>query len=100
MVALSSTLNPPSSVELSALVAAQRTQDRLGICECVERALQDRSGSAWVKTQAVGTIYEASLLGISTQIRDGVPLSAIKEAITALMGTWDALLIGELSPSP
>jgi TetR/AcrR family transcriptional repressor for divergent bdcA len=52
------------------------------------------------KAQTIATIYEAFLLGISTQIRDGVPLSAITAAISVLMGAWDALLFAEQSALP
>ncbi len=89
MVALSSLVHPPSSAELSALVAAQRRKNRLGISQCVERALGERPGPALVNARAVATIFEAFLLGISTQLRDGVPIGEIREAISVLMGTLD-----------
>lgn len=95
MVALSATVHPPGSAALSALVAEKRGQNRLGIRDCVERALQGRPGPVRARAEAVAAMVEAFLLGISTQVRDGVPLSAIKAAISALMGAWDALLTGD-----
>ena len=99
MIALSATVHPPSSAELSDLVSVQRRKNRIGIRDCVERALQGRLGSVAVTAEAVATIYEAFLLGISVQVRDGVPVEAIRAGISTLMGAWDTLLIGEQTMS-
>lgn len=88
MVALSSTLCPPSSIELKKLVASHREKNRAGIRRCVEKAAIASSLTA-SDVEMIATMYEAFLLGISTQIRDLVPLDSVQTAITGMMSFWD-----------
>ena len=40
---------------------------------------------------ALATLFEGILVGLSTQARDGVPLASLETSITQLMSVWDAL---------
>lgn len=91
MVALSSTLSPPSSVDLKSLVASQREKNRLGIRRCVERAnVEYLIDGANVEMLAI--MIDAFLLGMSTQIRDGVSQGQLQAAIDGVMHVWDMII--------
>jgi len=90
MVALSATLYPPSAADLALLVSAERQKNRIGIRRCVERDVRMSKLPA-SDIEAIATLYEGFLLGISTQVRDGVSPLALSAAITAIMSCWGPL---------
>ena len=90
MVALSAMSGSPGADHLRALTATERGANRAAITACVETAIL--SGELRPGTNATGlaTLLEALLLGLSSQIIDGVPASALEDAITAALASWDS----------
>ncbi len=89
MVVLSAANASPENRHLQMLVAAERQRTRDAIRHCIERAIA--SGELRQDADAVGlaTLAEALLVGMSVQVRDGVPHAAIAAAMSSLLQLWD-----------
>lgn len=67
-----------------------RARTRSGIARCVKRGIDRGELRADTDVNALATVFDAFLLGISTLARDGVHHNVMDAAITQLMGAWDA----------
>lgn len=95
LIALSATVGGASVPESAQrAVADQRARDRERIRQCVERAVN--CGELIPNTDVVGltAVIHGFLLGISTQVRDGVAPKDLNGAADALLMAWDALTPG------
>ncbi|WP_407316026.1 TetR/AcrR family transcriptional regulator [Pseudomonas sp. nanlin1] len=93
------------SAAISAPLAQARAINRAGIVACVERAIASGELPPSVVADALATVFDSFMLGISVLARDGVPLEKIDAAVTHVMAAWDGLLErglagGELGGSP
>jgi hypothetical protein len=61
---------------------------------CVERAIASGELPTTIVPEALATVFDSFLLGISVLARDGVPLHHIDDAVTQIMTVWDASCIG------
>lgn len=68
-----------------------RSLNRIGIVACVERAIAVGDLQATVVPDALATVFDSFLLGISVQARDGVSFEKIDAAVTQIMTLWDAV---------
>ena len=89
MLVLSTANASPENQHLQALVAAERRRTRDAIRHCVERAVT--SGELRQEADVIGlaALAEALLVGMSVQVRDGVPQTAIEAAVSNLLTLWD-----------
>lgn len=78
------------SKAISQPLAEARSLNRAGMVACVERAIASRELSPTVVPEALATVFDSFLLGISVLARDGVPLKQIDDAVTQVMTLWDA----------
>ncbi|MEQ7918698.1 TetR/AcrR family transcriptional regulator [Xanthomonas sp. WHRI 1810A] len=86
------------SKAISAPLAQARADNRAGILACVERAVAAGELPTTVMPDALASVYDSFMLGMSVLARDGVAFEQIDQAVTQLMGLWDALRVtGPLS---
>ncbi|MEU9191098.1 TetR/AcrR family transcriptional regulator [Streptomyces sp. NPDC048484] len=90
LIALSGTMRPPGEEHASvcATVSARRKADRVRIRACVERGVTAGELAIDIDIDGVTTTIHCFLLGISTQLRDGVPAAALHSAVDMLLGNW------------
>ena len=91
LVALTATVGG-NSLPLRAhqAVTARRSQDRQRIHGCVERAMERGELVSATDSSALTAVIHGFLIGISTQLRDGVSSKELDAAADALLMTWDA----------
>jgi AcrR family transcriptional regulator len=75
---------------ISQPLAQARASNRAGIVACIERAIAAGELPATVVPDALATVFDSFLLGISVLARDGEPFEKIDKAITHSMTLWDA----------
>lgn len=75
---------------ISQPLAQARASNRAGIMACIERAIAAGELPATVVPDALATVFDSFLLGISVLARDGEPFEKIDKAITQIMTLWDA----------
>ncbi|MDQ0126633.1 AcrR family transcriptional regulator [Pseudomonas lini] len=78
------------SKTISQPLAQARASNRAGIVACIERAIAAGELPATVVPDALATVFDSFLLGISVLARDGEPFEKIDKAITQIMTLWDA----------
>ena len=79
---------------LTDLLAAERAGNRRGLRACVARAMAAGELPPETDPDALAAVFDAVLVGLSTQARDGVPAATLDAAVTRLMGLWDATADG------
>jgi len=91
LVALTATVGG-NSLPLRAhqAVTARRSQDRQRIHGCVERAMERGELVSATDSSALTAVIHGFLIGISTQLRDGVSSKELDAATDALLMTWGA----------
>lgn len=90
MVTLSAIVGPAASISLQELTADARAINRAAILGCVEEGIARAELRADVQAVGLATLFEALLVGLSIQARDGVEGGAIDAAITQALAAWDA----------
>ncbi|CAM5367444.1 TetR/AcrR family transcriptional regulator OS=Streptomyces alboniger OX=132473 GN=CP975_23875 PE=4 SV=1 [Streptomyces alboniger] len=90
LIALSGTMRAPGEeyAGVRAAVAARREADRLRIRACVERGIAAGELDADTDVDGVTTLVHSFLLGISTQLRDGVAAAHLHTAVDVLLLNW------------
>ncbi len=91
MMVMSTATLAPDNAHLHALLAVERGANRAAIAACIRRGVEDGELAADVDVEATATLFDAVLVGLSTQARDRVPIIRIEGAIAALMSVWDGL---------
>lgn len=81
------------SKAISQPLADARAFNRAGIVACVERAIARGELQPTVAPDALASVFESFMLGISILARDEVPFEKIDQAITQIMTLWDASCI-------
>lgn len=90
MVALSATICSEGGASVQAVTAAERSENRDAIHACVKAAVDDGTLTPTTDVAGLGALFEALLVGLSLQARDGVDGGAIDAAITQALKAWDA----------
>lgn len=80
----------PEHAAVAVPLAQSRARTRAGFIACVERALASGELQQDVDAQALATVFDSFLQGVSTLARDGIPLEIIERAIGLVMANWDA----------
>ena len=90
LVALSGTMRAPGEEHagVRAAVAARREADRVRIRACVERGIAAGELDADADVDGVTTMIHSFLLGLSTQLRDGVAAATLHAAVEVLLLNW------------
>ncbi|MHC5261509.1 TetR/AcrR family transcriptional regulator [Streptomyces sp. UC4497] len=90
LIALAGTMRAPGDehAEVCATVAAQRRADRVRIRACVERGITAGELDTDADVDAVTTMVHGFLLGLSTQLRDGVAAATLHSAVDVLLLNW------------
>jgi AcrR family transcriptional regulator len=79
------------STTISQPLAEARALNRAGMVACIERAIASKELPATVVPDALATVFDSFLLGLSTLARDGVAHATLDEAVTQIMSVWDSL---------
>ncbi|AMV48312.1 TetR family transcriptional regulator [Paraburkholderia caribensis] len=74
---------------IQSLLTAERTRNRNGIKACVERAVATGELPPSTDVGALVTAFNAFLLGMACEARDGTKAKKFDAAITALLHLWD-----------
>ena len=90
LVVLAASACSVESLPVCSLLAAERRRNRAGLLACVARAVAAGELRDGTDATALATLFESVVVGLSTQARDGVPLSALEASITQVMSVWDA----------
>ncbi|MDF2822984.1 MAG: transcriptional regulator [Mycobacterium sp.] len=87
LITLSATIGASSDEARAARAAASRRRhaDRLRITDCVRRGQQDGEFPKDVDVEATASLIHTFLLGVSTQLRDGVPAEQLRRAADTLI---------------
>lgn len=75
---------------MQALTAAGRGVTRAAILACLQASVDEGMLSAQADLQGLTALFDASLLGVSIQARDGAPLAAIEAGVAAALAASDA----------
>ena len=93
LVVLSTLTSAPENSHLQPLLAAERSANRAALADCVRRAVERGDLPVQADADAMATLFEGYLVGLSTLARDGVPLQQLEAAIAQLMAMWDAMAL-------
>ncbi|GHJ28729.1 TetR family transcriptional regulator [Streptomyces hygroscopicus subsp. sporocinereus] len=89
LIALSGTLGAPETGEAARkVVAARRAVDRARIRACVVRGVAAGDLPEDTDVDGTTTMIYGFLLGVSTQVRDGVPAHDLHAAADAVLANW------------
>lgn len=75
---------------ISQPLAQARDRTRAGLLACVERGIASGELQPTVSAQALATVFDSFLLGLSTLVRDGIPHADLDAAVTQIMGLWQS----------
>lgn len=81
------------------LLTSSRTRTRAGIASCIKRGIDSGELSTDTNINALATVIDSFLLGLSTLARDGINHNVMDDAITYIMSVWDANTVNNTSPS-
>jgi TetR/AcrR family transcriptional repressor for divergent bdcA len=90
LVVSSASTCAPENGHIQALLAEERGRNRDALQACVARAMAAGELPADTSVAGLAATFETFLVGLSSQARDGVPLAALEDAISKIMGVWDA----------
>lgn len=87
LITLSATIGTDSDEARAARAAAssRRRADRLRIADCVRRGQRDGEFSNDLDADTIASLIHTFLLGVSTQLRDGVPPQQLRDAADTLI---------------
>lgn len=90
MITLSATIVSQAGATLQALTAAYRDETRVALSDCIADGISSGALSPKADIAALVSLFDALLLGISIQARDGVAVASIRAAVQLAMASWDA----------
>jgi TetR/AcrR family transcriptional repressor for divergent bdcA len=93
LYALSVSTCVPRDSDAYTLVQGRRDGDRRRLASCIRRGVKLGELDPATNVKALAAAFHATLLGISTLARDGVPRAALDAAVTGAMGAWDAAAV-------
>ncbi|MER8155645.1 TetR/AcrR family transcriptional regulator [Streptomyces sp. NPDC094472] len=89
LIALSGTLGAPETGEAARrVVAARRAVDRARVRACVVRGIAAGDLAEHTDVDGTTSMIHGFLLGISTQVRDGIPAQHLHTAADTLLANW------------
>lgn len=90
LLALSSPLSAEASAGAMEIVAAQRQIVRRRIRCAIDRGIDSGELAEDTNAAALTASFHTFLIGMSTEIRDGIPPETLDHAINHVMHMWDA----------
>jgi TetR/AcrR family transcriptional repressor for divergent bdcA len=90
LVVSSATTCAPEHRHIEALLAEERARNRAALQACVARAIEAGGLPAHTDIAGLAATFDTFLVGLSSQARDGVPQAVLEDAISNIMGVWDA----------
>jgi AcrR family transcriptional regulator len=90
LVVSSASTCAPENGHIQALLAEERARNRIALQACVQRAMAAGDLPADTHVAGLAATFETFLVGLSSQARDGVPPAVLEDAISKIMGVWDA----------
>lgn len=79
----------PEHAQVVDALTQSRARTRAGIVACVQRAIQAGQLPDTLNVEAMATVFDCFLQGVSIQARDNTPHEQIDAAINHLLLTWD-----------
>ena len=89
MLTLSAPISPESGGGAQSVAAAGRGVTRVALRDCLQAGVAQGELNAQADLEGLTALYDGFLLGVSIQVRDGVPLAAIEAAVTCALAAWD-----------
>jgi AcrR family transcriptional regulator len=93
LVVSSASTCAPENGHIQALLAEERARNRVALQGCVQRAIETGDLPAHTQVAGLAATFETFLIGLSSQARDGMPLAVLEDAISKIMGVWDACAV-------
>lgn len=90
MITLSATIVSEAGANLQALTTAYRGETRAALTDCITDGVSSGALSPAADVAALVSLFDALLLGISIQTRDGVSAASIRASVRLAMASWDA----------
>lgn len=90
MLTLSATIGSQAGAAVRDLTAAGRSVTRTALRDCLQAGVAAGALAPDADLQGLTALFDAFLLGVSIQARDGVPLAAIGASVTCVLAAWDA----------
>ncbi|WP_202048830.1 TetR/AcrR family transcriptional regulator [Neorhizobium sp. AL 9.2.2] len=94
MLTLSATILSEAGATLQALTGGHRDETRRAIADCIADGVSSGALSVVTDVSSLVSLYDAILLGVSIQARDGVSVASIRGAVRSAMASWDAAANG------
>lgn len=91
LMVLSGTTCSKENVQLQEALAEDRARNRKGFETCVRRAVESGDLPSGANVAGLAMMFDAFLLGMSAQAREGASLAKLNASITQLMSIWDGL---------
>ncbi len=90
LIALAGTTRAPGEDQagVRAAVTSLREADRVRVRACVERGIAAGELHARTDVDGATAMIHTFLLGVSTQLRDGVPAATLHTAVDQLLSNW------------
>ena len=90
MLTLSAPICPEAGEGVQPLAAAGRGVTRAALRDCLVAGVEVGELRSDGDLEGLVALFDGFLLGVSIQVRDGVPQTAIEAAVGCIMAAWDA----------
>lgn len=93
MLTLSAPIDAQAGGNARALAANGRGVTRAALRDCLQAGVDAGELQPDADLQGLTALFDGFLLGVSIQVRDGVPLAAIEAGIGCALAAWDACAV-------
>lgn len=83
----------PANATVARPLRESRARTTAGMAACVQRGVAEGELKTDTDTQALATVFDSFLTGLSTLARDGASAARLDAAVTQVMHLWDAARI-------
>lgn len=90
MLTLSAPISPDGEEGVQPLAAAGRAVTRAALRDCLLAGVEAGELRRDASLEGLVALFDGFLLGVSIQVRDGVPQAAIEAGVDSAMMAWDA----------
>lgn len=90
MLTLSAPIDAHAGGEARAVAADGRAVTRAALRDCLQAGVEAGELRRDADLQGLTALFDGFLLGVSIQVRDGVPLAAIEAGVGCALAAWDA----------
>lgn len=100
MITLSATIVSEAGATLQALMTSYRDETRAALADCITDGVSSGAVSPTADIAALVALFDALLLGISIQARDGVSVASIRAGVHLAMASWDVSAKASAASAP